>query len=107
LAYDDPTPWGTVAVKPNAVTHYHTDAPSFRASFTLLVYLRSGETRGGEIILPDYGVRFPCLDGHILFFHGAWIKHGVAPLQLESEGAYRTPLLFWAGAYNQETRGLK
>lgn len=78
----------------NAVA-YHYDTGNFKGVWSGMIVLRRGAT-GGELVLPEYGAAVYLDDGDCFFFDGQGILHGVTPIELASDAAYRVSLVYYS-----------
>ena len=79
-----------VSVKPNSVPALHVDE-----GHRVLVVLRSGATQGGELALPELGVRLAVPDATLVLLDGANWSHGTTPLTIGPGGGSRTAFVLW------------
>ena len=58
---------------------YHHDAGNVRDGWSVMATIRDGAL-GGHLVLPAYGVAFPCEHNSIVLFDGQKTMHGVTPI---------------------------
>lgn len=89
------TPFTTVNFNKNTAIKYHRDKANQRDVFSSVIILRSG-IRGGELVLPEYGVSLAQSDGYMLLFNGQAVIHGVCPITKTVASGYRTSVVLYA-----------
>ena len=57
--------------------------------------LRRG-VRGGALHLPEYDLTVACRDGWVVAFNGYELWHGVTPIELAEEDAYRISVVYYS-----------
>lgn len=74
---------------------YHFDAGNFKDVWSNMLAFKK-DVRGGHLACPEYGVGFEIADKSLLMFDGQNIMHGVTPIQMLSEEAYRFTIVYYS-----------
>jgi hypothetical protein len=82
------TPFTTLTVNNTWAGGYHRDAGDYKPGFGVMCVLRRGTYRGGEIVLPAYGVGVDLQDRDVILFDVHEV-HGNTPIV--GEGAPQDP----------------
>lgn len=82
-------------VNKNNQLKYHHDTGNFNEVYSAMLVLRSG-TRGGNLLLPEYGVQFQLKNNAIFIFDGQSVLHGVTPIFYDYPEAYRYSLVYYS-----------
>lgn len=95
------TPFTTLTVNNTVAGGYHTDAGDYKPGFGVMCVLRRGNYRGGEIVIPAYGVGADLGDRDVILFdvheiHGNTPLVGEGPEGLpDAEGHERISVVFY------------
>jgi len=107
------TPYTTININVNHAIKYHRDTGNVKGAFSNVLILKEN-CKGGELVLPEYGVALAQNDGALCIFKGQEEIHGVMPLQPEKDSFYRASIVFYTLAqlkhcypYKQEVTRLQ
>lgn len=79
----------------NSALQYHLDAGNFSGVWSNMLVYRKNAT-GGFLAVPEYDVAFALPSNSLLMFDGQQVMHGVTPIALHSEDAYRFSIVFYS-----------
>lgn len=89
------TVYTTVTYNRNYRTACHLDPKNLKGSVSSMAVIHDGPLRGGELILPEYGLAFQLGTGDLVFFDGTQEWHGNGPIYQLSKNATRVSLVFY------------
>jgi hypothetical protein len=85
--------WTSGIVNKNTPLLYHRDASNHPAWSAMLV-TRWG-MRGGHLHIADYDITLACDHGHVVYFAGYELVHGVTPFTASLRGAWRYSAVYY------------
>jgi len=88
------TPFSSGIINQNNALHYHFDAGNFKNVYSNMVAFKSN-TKGGYLSIPEYDIGLEIANNSILLFNGQKILHGVTPIKLLSDKAYRYTIVYY------------
>lgn len=91
---DEHALWTSGVVNKAATLPYHRDGMNFH-TWSAMPTLRYG-MRGGHLHLPEYDLVYPCRDGEVTWFCGRDLVHGVTPMSMARDDAYRYSIVYYA-----------
>ncbi len=74
---------------------YHTDGGNFPDVWSGMLVARR-DTVGGELVVPEYGVRLACPHGFVVLFDGQRLMHGVTPIVPTGPHPRRFTVVYYA-----------
>lgn len=86
--------WTSGVVNLSSALPYHRDRANFPTWSAMPVFRRG--VRGGRLHVPEYGMCVPCRDGHVVYFNGAEIVHGVTPITQAADDGYRFSVVYYS-----------
>ncbi|HET9137522.1 MAG TPA: hypothetical protein VFO76_12880 [Candidatus Kapabacteria bacterium] len=89
------TPFTTVNLNINHAIKYHRDTGNFKNVFSNVLILKDG-VAGGFLVCPEFEIAFGQQDGALILFDGQNIIHGVTPIKMKHDKAYRCSCVFYA-----------
>jgi hypothetical protein len=89
------TPFTSGIVNRNNALHYHFDTGNFKNVYSNMVAFKSN-TKGGYLSIPRYDIGLEIANNSLLLFDGQKILHGVTPIKLLSENAYRLSIVYYS-----------
>lgn len=79
----------------NSALRYHFDAGNFKNVWSNMLVFRK-ESTGGLLAIPEFDVAFALPHNSLIMFDGQKLMHGVTPIVLHSEDAYRFSVVFYS-----------
>jgi len=89
------TPFSSGIVNKNNALHYHFDSGNFKDVYSNMVAFKSNTT-GGYLSIPEYDIALEIANNSLVLFDGQKILHGVTPIKLLSENAYRFSIVYYS-----------
>ncbi len=89
------TPFTTVNLNINHAIKYHRDTGNFKNVFSNVLILKDA-VAGGFLVCPEFNIAFGQQDGALILFDGQNIIHGVTPIKMKHENAYRCSCVFYS-----------
>ena len=86
--------WTSGVINKTSELPYHFDSFNFNA-WSAMPVLRRG-VRGGHLHLPEYDMTVACQDGHVLYWNGFQLLHGVTPITVVQQDGYRFSVVYYA-----------
>lgn len=100
------TPWTSIIVNRNNPLRYHYDAGNSKGAWSAMLYVGSG-VEGGGLLFPEYDFKMPFKDGLLSFFSGQSELHGVEPIKILTEKAYRYSIVFYTLEQMKNCKSMK
>ena len=88
------TPFSSGIVNKNNALHYHFDSGNFKNVYSNMVAFKSN-IKGGYLSIPEYDIGLEIATNSILLFNGQKILHGVTPITLMGENAFRYTIVYY------------
>jgi hypothetical protein len=89
------TPFSSGIVNKNNALHYHFDSGNFKNVYSNMVAFKSN-VKGGYLSIPAYDIGLEIANNSLVLFDGQKILHGVTPIKLLSENAYRLSIVYYS-----------
>lgn len=81
-------------INKNNQLNYHWDTGNFEGVYSNMIVFKSN-CSGGYLSLPEYNVGLECSDNTLVMFDGQSILHGVTPMKLFGDKAYRYSIVYY------------
>lgn len=79
----------------NSALRYHFDAGNFKNVWSNMLVFRK-ESSGGFLAVPELDTAFSLPHNSLIMFDGQKLMHGVTPIGLHTEDAYRFSVVFYS-----------
>lgn len=87
-------PFTSGNINRNVALGYHYDKGNTKGGWSAMTVIRKG-CSGGDLVLPEYGVRLALRTGAVLLFNGAEYLHGVTPCEATARENYRFSVVYY------------
>lgn len=91
----DGTPFTSGIVNKNNPLKYHFDSGNFKDVYSCMLGVRAN-VAGGYLVLPEYDCALEIKNNSVTIFDGQKILHGVSPMKLLTEDAYRFTIVYYS-----------
>jgi 2-oxoglutarate-Fe(II)-dependent dioxygenase family protein len=75
---------------------YHYDAGNFADVWSAMLVFKGAGVEGGQLAVPEYGLRFALPDHSLFMFDGQGLLHGVTPIVKTQPDSYRLSTVFYS-----------
>lgn len=89
------TPFTSGIINYNNELQYHLDSGNIKDVFSNMIVFKDG-VHGGQLVLPELGVRLRCDDMSLVIFDGQKYIHGVSRIKKEREDAFRISVVYYS-----------
>jgi len=89
------TPFTSGIVNKNNPLKYHFDSGNFKDVYSCMLGIRRN-VAGGYLALPEYDCALEIKNNSVTIFDGQKILHGVTPMKLLSDDAYRFTIVYYS-----------
>lgn len=100
------TPFTSGIINQSNPLNYHYDSGNFRGVKSAMI-VHSHNTAGGNLVFPEYDIKFACPNNSVFIFDGQSILHGVTPIIKQTACAYRYSTVFYSLELLKKSLGRK
>jgi hypothetical protein len=89
------TPFTSGIINKNMPLRYHLDKGNIPGNMSAMITLKQ-DTAGGYLSIPELGIGLKIANNSLLMFDGQSLIHGVTPIHLQNQFAYRYSIVFYS-----------